>query len=379
MMSRSLQPLLAVSAFALLCACGTGAASQIPVATVDPVASNKLQFAVGTATFSNAGTASIGLNFVETLRQSNGLSGSLFNVPVITMPTTVVNNVGVSADTNTNRVTQATLNTYEGPLPPNLSSGGSGTFHPALPSAGAFGYGFCVCNANSGPVNGYPTLFLDPGRFGMFYGGAPAYPAATPDQTLAGFFGYSLGFTAYPIAPAPGTYKLDVAFPPDFQTSNTATAPTLTQTTQLVSTAGLPQFAIPSFVPDGQGGGALSSSVPGGVTEAFAFIEAAPFSKAQQVDPCTTAHSSTFFFTVRLSLNPGGVAVLPPALGPADATGKATRTLCSQELYTIRAVGFDYPAFESGYPQNLQQTPTITAPTGQADVTISDSLSSTYP
>ena len=371
--------LIAAIACASLSACGSGGASQLPVTTVDPVASNKLQFAVGTATFSSAGTTSIGLNFVETLRQADGLSGSLFNVPVITMPTTAINTVNpASADANTNRVSQATLNVYAGPLPANLSSGGSGGFHPTIPSAGAFGYGFCVCNANSGPVNGYPTLYLDPGVDGTFYGGAPAYPAATPDQTTAGFFGYSLGFTAYPIAPVTGTYRLDVAFPPDFQSLNNPSNPTLTQTTQLVSTTGLPPYATPTFTPDGAGGGTITSPAPNGATEAFAVIEALPFAKPQQVDACTSAHTSPLFFTVRIPIGAAG-STLPSALGPADSTGNATHTLCSNESYAIRAVGFDYPAFESGYPQNLSQTPTITSATGQADVTISDVVSGSYP
>ena len=364
---------------ASLCACGSGGASQLPVTTVDPVASNKLQFAVGTATFSSGGTTTVGLNFVETLRQGNGLSGSLFNVPVITMPTTAVNTVNAaSADANTNRVSQATLNTYAGPLPANLSSGGNGGVHPTIPSAGAFGYGFCVCNANSGPINGYPTLFLDPGVDGTFYGGPPAFPAPTPDQTAAGFFGYSLGFTAYPIAPVTGTYRLDVAFPPDFQSANSPSNPTLTQTTQLVSTNGLPAYATPAFTPDGSGGGTIAAPTPSGASEAFAVLEALPFAKAQQVDACTTAHATPLFFTVRIAIGtPGGI--LPPSLGPADPSGTATRTLCSGESYSIRAVGFDYPAFESGYPQNLSQTPTITSATGQADVTISDAISGSYP
>ncbi len=54
----------------------------------DPAATSKLQFAVGVATIAFNGGKSVayGLNTVETLRQSNGLSGTLYNQPMIIGP-----------------------------------------------------------------------------------------------------------------------------------------------------------------------------------------------------------------------------------------------------------------------------------------------------
>ena len=62
-------------------ACGNGGASEPPVTSFDPAATSKLQFAVGVATIASNGGQSIayGLNIVETLRQQNGLSGTLYN------------------------------------------------------------------------------------------------------------------------------------------------------------------------------------------------------------------------------------------------------------------------------------------------------------
>jgi len=55
--------------------------------------------------------------------------------------------------------------------------------------------------------------------------------------------------------------------------------------------------------------------------------------------------------------------------------------LCSGDKYVVYAVGFDYPAFSSAYPQsNGNQTPTLIGAAGQVDVTTSAAApSATYP
>src|ERR1700761_9332197 len=106
---------------ALLAGCGNGGASEPPQTSVDPAAVSKLQFAVGIATISSNNGAKIayGLNTVLTLRQANGLSGTLYNIPQILGPSdfnvltsTVTGNqvIDAGADLGTNHITWGTLN-----------------------------------------------------------------------------------------------------------------------------------------------------------------------------------------------------------------------------------------------------------------------------
>ncbi len=372
---------LCLAAFlALLCGCGSNSAFQPDVAGVDPVASNKLQFAVGIATIASNGGSTVmyGLNTVETLRQANGLSGSLYNVPAITLPTTMsvpANPSFIDNDAGTNRITQNTLNEPNIGLPNN----GTGTTL-ASPTAGAFGYGFCECNSNSGPANGFAPLFIayalpllgQPGL--QYYGGPPAFPAVSSYLVQQNFVGYPLGFTDFAIQPVLGLYKLDVAFPPAFTASPGASQ--LSASAQLTSTTPLGVFATPSFTPDRTGGGTLSFSTPSGVTEVLLFVKVNSVSVSS--DTCSKAHATTQYLTVQSSAGTNAVA-LADNLGPPEANGTATRTICSGESYQVYAAGFDYPAFEAAYPKNLEQTPLITAPSGQADVTTSDAAAGQYP
>ena len=129
--------------------------------SLDPAASSKLQFAVGVATISfNGGTSvAYGLNTVETLRQKDGLSGTLYNVPMIIGPssfavsTSVETGEGVQSagsDIGTNHITWGTLNQ-------GMWLGAQRG--PKQPTTGAFGYGLCACNSDSGPGNGFTPLY----------------------------------------------------------------------------------------------------------------------------------------------------------------------------------------------------------------------------
>ena len=124
--------------------------------SLDPAATSKLQFAVGVATIAyNSGqSVAYGLNTVLTLRQPDGLSGTLYNIPQIIGPTSF--NVLTSTETGsdvqsagsdfgTNHVTWSTLNQPQWTGAPRGQKASS---------TGAFGYGFCPCNSDSGPVNG---------------------------------------------------------------------------------------------------------------------------------------------------------------------------------------------------------------------------------
>ena len=216
---------------ALLGGCGNGGASEPLQTSVDPAANSKLQFGVGVATLAsaNGSKVSYGLNEVETLRQSNGLSGTLYNVPMIIGPTTfdVLNSTrpgqrcqSAGNDLGTNHITWGTLNQsqWTGPVRGLKQA-----------SSGAFGYGLCPCNSDSGPINGTSPLYqaYNLPIYGndeeLWYGGPPAFPQAGPSLITLGWFGYSLGFTTFAIQPVIGTYHLYAAVPPSFDTPQNPT------------------------------------------------------------------------------------------------------------------------------------------------------------
>jgi hypothetical protein len=74
---------------------------------------------------------------------------------------------------------------------------------------------------------------------------------------------------------------------------------------------------------------------------------------------------------------------LPDGLGPCVGVGcqntsSATPSIGSGDNYLITAVGYDYPAFEAGPPNNHSTTPVITGAGGQADLTSSIIVGGTY-
>ena len=111
----------AAIALALTSGCGNGGASEPPQTSYDPAATSKLQFAVGVATIAsdNGQKVVYGLNEVETLRQSDGLSGTLYNVPMIIGPSKFAVIISTETgdpvanagnDAGTNHITWGTLN-----------------------------------------------------------------------------------------------------------------------------------------------------------------------------------------------------------------------------------------------------------------------------
>jgi hypothetical protein len=356
----------------------------------NPVANDALQFAVGVATISSQGNVGTGLNVVETLRQSDGLSGTLFNVPTITAPpafsiTAASMSSSISppisalarGDVNTNRITQQSFDTSQ-------ATG----FNQALPFAttGAFGYGFCPCNANSGPLTGTPQLnsayylpfyaVLPFGNFAaskflanlQYYGAPPAFPAPDPTVAADGFAGYPLGFTDFAVTPVAGSYRLDVAIPPSFTTSVNSTTPTLTATATLNNITGLPQYPTPSFTSDGNGGGTIVLDAPAGVTESMVFVR-----EGLVQAYCPANLTAPTFYSLFVKGSGAQVVTLPDKLGQNGGP-----TLCSGATFFVYAAGFDYPAYEAAYPQNTSQKPTIAGSNGQADVTTSDAFEGTY-
>jgi hypothetical protein len=397
MIRLSLRDLFAVAAgAALLAGCGNGGASEPPQTSYDPAATSKLQFAVGVATIAYNGGKSVayGLNAVETLRQSDGLSGVLYDVPMIIGPSkfyvltsTQTGNQVLSAgsDLGTNHITWGTLNQELWTGPPRGQK---------EPSSGAFGYGLCPCNSDAGPGNGTSPLYqaynlpIYGDNEELWYGGPPAYPAAGPSLRALGWAGYSLGFTDFAVAPVIGTYHLYAAVPPSFDTPQNPTpspgpngTPTpapgiLAAGSQLTSLRPLPMTATPSFTPDQSGGGAVSVKVPSGAAEATVVVRAVGGSGE---GICVQSHEADAFYTLVAHHAGSTRLVLDDMLGPLTQSGKPTPSICPGQRYEVYAAATDYPAYEASYPADLGQLPSITAANGQADVSTSDLLQATYP
>jgi hypothetical protein len=386
--------LVACTLLPLLAACGGGAASEPPVTAVDP-ATSRLQFAVGIATIAYNGGASsaVGLNTVETLRQSDGLSGALYDVPKITGPSNFAVSISTEtgntvlaagADTGTNHISWATLNQtlWTGP-PRGLKAA----------TTGVFGYGLCPCNSDAGPTNGTPSLYqaFNLPVYGtnnlLYYGGPPAFAREDESVTALGFVGYSLGFTDFAVAPQLGSYRLNVGVPPAFTGPGNPTpspapdqSPTpapgeISSTAVLASLHALPPFATPQFVADGKGGGTISLRVPAGVREALAFVRAIGGSGSGE---CVLSHETDQFYTLVAHGAGKQTLKLDDNLG-ITTSGTATPSICPDQSFLVYAAGFNYPAYESAYPQNLSLAPPISGSNGQADVTTSDALQATYP
>jgi hypothetical protein len=392
--TRIIVAALVIALPAIASGCGNGGASEPPVTSLDPAATSKLQFAVGMATIALNGQVAYGLNTVLTLRQANGLSGTLYNVPQILGPTnfnvltstqTGSDVQSAGADFGTNHITWATLNQsqWTGPFRGQKAS-----------TTGAFGYGLCPCNSNSGPVNGtspvYQTFNLPVygSQNTLFYGGPPAFPAADPAVLALGWQGYSLGFTDFAVKPVIGAYQLDAAVPPADTTPQNPTpspdpngTPTpapgvLSAIAQLTDDTPLPVFSTPSFTPDGKGGGTVSVRVPQGATEAMVIVKARANTGT---GVCLIAHSSDAYYTLVAKHAGSSSLVLPDAIGPQTSSGQPSATICPGGSYSVYAVGTDYPAYEASYPKNLSQLPRIRGRNGQADITTSDILLGTYP
>jgi hypothetical protein len=389
----------ALLAAATLVACGNGGASEPTVTSLDPAATSKIQFAVGVATITSKAGANVayGLDIVETLRQQDGLSGTLYNVPMIVGPSSfdvfksVQTGVTVQyagSDLGTNHITWATLNQPHWVQPPRGLK---------QSTSGAFGYGLCACNSDSGPGNGVSPLYesynlpIYGDTSELWYGGPPAFPAEGPTLRQLGWEGYSLGFTDFAVAPVIGAYHLYAAVPPSYDTPQNPTpspnpggSPTpppgiLAASAQLTELAPLPAFspAIPSLQPDRKGGGTIELTVPARVSEALAIVRAIGITSGNGT--CELSHSTDSFYTIVTHRTGKQQLALADDLGPLTQSGKKTASICPGESYYVYAVGADWPVYESSYPQNLSQLPPIAGRSGRADVTTSDSQEESYP
>jgi hypothetical protein len=293
---------------------------------------------------------------------------------------------GAGNDTGTNHITWGTLNNAI--LWIGQHRGG-----PKQSTSGAFGYGLCACNSDSGPPNGTSPLYTSYNLpvYGSddvnWYGGPPAFPQEGPSVIALGWQGYSLGFTDFAVTPVLGTYHLYAAVPPAYDTpenptpspdpNGTPTPPPgiLAAGAQLTSLRALPVFNTPTLAPDHKGGGVIGVQVPDGATEATVVT----YVRAGGNGICGQDHLYDSYYTI-VTHNAGAQKLtLADNLGPLTQSGKKTATICSGETYYVYAAAMDYPAYEASYPKNLSQLPLIKGPNGQADVSTSDKLFGTYP
>jgi len=350
---------IGIAALAAGCTAGNGALEP-PFTSVD-LTKDKLQLAVGVATFVD-GTK--GLNAVATFRQPNGFSGTLLNTPTLMGPFTVPAAApGAGVDAGTQHITGS----------PQAIPGGAPAVKSTFgQSGGVFAYGFAPENSTTAGTANYALYvqpFYDPtgalagnpvdpnGNSLEYRGGPPAYPNVRDGTFDPAFFGYTLGFTTFALTPIVGTYGLSVNVPSGNAPSVTLTAPNAT----LGNAIGLPAFAAPpAFTPDNLGGGTATCTPPAGVTETLVEI----------VDTTVPAYY-TF-------VAPGGGPVtvtLGDNLGPAK-TGTTAPSIGTGDAYEVECIGADYPLFEAGPPANLQLAPVLLGAAGQADITFAVPITS---
>jgi len=369
----AIQLVASLGLIAALAACTSGQVGVQPATTVVNPANSTLDFAVGTATLQTSGAPVIGLNVVETFRQSNGLSGALVDTPKITGPYNFVGETVNGGNAN-----------YISGTPP----GGDCNATTFGCTGGAFGYGIAPDNL-IGPTQSFAQysqpLLHDRNGLNtlLYYGGPPAWPQVTNGTYPTGFVGFSPGFLTFDAAPVLGSYDLTLQIPTGLHSHVE-----VSKVAQLTSLTALPVLIPlqPFADPDNPGGLKIDVNVPVGLSEEWVFV-----SDFGQCYPQTTLGTSQAFFTVRSTQAGIQELTLPPDLGPSTGQ-KTTHTICTAadnqaatgnpnatgDRYSIYAAGFDYPAYAAAYPQSNAVSPPITGPNGQADVTLSSVQQFTY-
>jgi hypothetical protein len=377
-----------------LAACGGGGAAE-PTLTQANLLANKLQLAVGVATFADG---SKGLNVVSTFRQPNGLSATLVNTPSLTGPFTVNAPVGSSCPGSSflaglvGRAYLAGFAELDGNFHPAGAAGADAGTHtisgsPQTPpgntvpcstlgeGGGVFAYGITLQNStpdqttNVGPNYFYPQPLYGLGLQSPlpYVGGPPAYPNVRTGTYPAGFLGYAQGFLTFAIgAPPAGTYTLNVLVP----AANAGSA-NFAATAAIASSGGLAPFGAPPNVTEdanGDGGLTVSFTSPPGVTESVVDIVDIGPNAGSSLPPNGAA---PIFYTILAQGSGAHVVTLPPNVGPVAPNGAASPSLLPGDNYVVTVIGVNYPLVEAGPPSNLQLSPTIAGSNGQADITIS--------
>lgn len=288
---------------------------------------------------------------------------------------------------------------------PNNQTGGTATVNP---NTSTFGEGGGVFTNGLSPGNytqqGVPISFvpyMEPlydtstNAFEPF-GGPPAFDPDHNGMGLrdglnnlgSGVLGIPMGMTTFAgVGARAGQYTLSVQVPTTGSPLGTSKMASLT------STALLPAITAPTFVPDTSGGGTFAvAALPPGVTEELVQIQ--DIGPGSSLTNCqgplgATGGAGPVYYAIIVKApgtytlpdtdgpntnTTGGAAGLSPS--PSICTGTQNTaanggTTTPPDMYTVQAVGVDYPLYESLFPMNTTQTPTIVGANGQADITIS--------
>ena len=389
----------------ILAAC-TGGQSGIepPATTVNVQNTTVLQFRVGTARY--GATATPLLNTLVTYRQANGLSGTLYNSPTITLPAgplvPAAGSAGTDAGTNhisstppTQPGTTALVTTFGqsggvfayGFANANSTTSGAANYAQFVggaaanngifaddantqiigptpvvaPPAGANGKGNTAINIYGGEQGAYANAYMQPFYAATvtkipFLLGPPAVPDFHNGTFPNGFLGYDSGFTMFTLtgAPVAGSYSLTVNVPSATLGINAAT---FTQAATLTNTVALPVVTPPTIVDPGTGGASfVVAPAPAGVTNQVLYV----------IDVSSNSGVPTHYsFNVPAA---GGTFVLSPTSGPQNSAGAGTKPFSAGDSVYAYVVGADYDVLGLAPPINTQQAPTLPA---QADVSVS--------
>jgi len=425
---KKLRPGAAVAAVsALLAGCSGGANGIPPISSTNPISTGALEFAVGTA---NLYGTNVGLNVVSTYRKAGGLSNVLVDTPTITGPFTLPASSAAGGEGFDPYSTLPGGPSKEEVAAKATITGTSQSLHPGTPvcvqvtpcidsgvsvppntstfgqAGGVFVNGISPGNStNGGVASSYvpytePMYDTTPNTF-VDFGGPPTFD---PDGTGlglrdglnslgAGVLGIPEGITTFAnVVASAGTYTLSVAVPTGVSSYGTVTA-----TANLGSTAVLGTITAPTLTLDGKGGGTFTvAALPAGVTEELVQIVdfgplnsmgqslgvscQGPIGAAEGAGPVyyTILVKSPGRYTLADTIGPNttvtqGKSVITPS--PSICTGKqntaAAGSATPGDSYSVQAIGADYPLYESLYPVNTSQTPTLVGAKGQADITIS--------
>jgi len=394
---------LAFGAIAIaLSGCGANPSSP-SVPSTTSVASNVLQLAVGTANI--AGTT--GLNVVVTYRQPKGGykpgdSGALVDSPTLTIPGTLP-----ASQTVPKGNYDALSSVLAGPggtdggtavMTSSSQNPGTATVTTFGQSGGAYGLGLEPFNAYGGanapgPNNVGSPFQVAPYQVPLFdttasdqnafvpWGGPPAFNPLGNGQSVVGNSqlppgsgGISLGLDVFAgVTPAVGTYSLAVSVP-----ANTG-ASTQTATFALKAATVLGNATAATYTPDGNGGGSFNAAMPAQATEAYVEVVDIGPSAAKTVSCNGASAKSPVYYT--LQTGTGGALTLGDAAGPTGTPSICTAAQNTKanagaatggDQFMVWTIGFDYPAFESSYPNSLgNPSPTIVGAAGSDDITIS--------
>jgi hypothetical protein len=428
-MNNNMKTVLTLGAIAFaLSGCGSSPNQTVP--NQANLASNTLQFAVGTANMYGLGTA---LNVVATYRQPNGNSGTLLNSPTITLPAAIPGALSTGAgptgydacstapsapaagETRITSTPQAALSNavtsfgqsggvYGLGIEP-FNSQGQGDCTPA--STSATGTPFQVAPYPVPLYDAHSPTFVgatgDPNVFTP-WGGPPAFLLTGSTVSVVGNSNYPTGTAGVSegidvfagIAPvASGLYTLALTIP-------TTTAGTSTPTATFTLPAGLTVLGTataPALVPGAGaalGGGTLAFVMPTLATEAYVQItDVGPATAGAAscngsgtgingVGNSTATAATGAPVSYTLETTASGTLTLPPALGPG-----ATPSICNAAQNTtanagaatpadqviIQVVAFDYDLYHASYPASLGvANPVITGTHASDNITISPAI-----